>query len=55
MATNPNVAQLPIERKKLNKMMNLVTKSVELEKGETLVLIDSGSAPNVANIQTHFK
>ena len=55
MAANPNVAQLPVERKKLNKVMKLVSRSVELEEGETLVLMDSGSALNVAKIKTHFK
>ena len=55
MAANPNVAQLPVERKKLGKMMKLVTKSVELEEGESLVLMNNGRALNVAKIQTHFK
>ena len=55
MAANPNVAQLPVERKKLSQMMKLVTKSVELEEGKTLVLMDGGSALNVAKIQTNFK
>lgn len=54
MAASPNVAQLPVERKKLNQQMKLVTKSVELEEGETLVHMDSGSALSVAKIQTHF-
>ena len=55
MAANPNVAQLPVERKKLSKMMKLMTKSVEFEEGKALVLMDSGSALNVAKINTHFK
>ena len=53
MAANQNVAQLPVERKKLSQMMKLVAKSVELEEGDTLVLMDSGSALSVANIPTH--
>ena len=55
MTSNPNVAQLPVERKKLSKVMKMVTKSVELADGETLVLMDSGSAINVAKIKSHFK
>ena len=55
MAASPNAAQLPIERKKLNQMMKLVTKSVELEEGDTLVFMDSGNALSVAHIQAQFK
>ena len=36
-------------------MMKPMTKSVELEEGETLVLMDCKSAVNVAKIDTHFK
>ena len=55
VAANPHVAQLPVETKQLSKIMILVTKSVELEEREALVLMDSGSARNVANILMHFK
>ena len=55
MAASPNVAQLPIERKKPNTIMKLATKSVEREEGETLMIMDNGSALSVAKIQTHFK
>ena len=42
MAANPIVAQLPVERKKLGRVMKkLLTKSVELEERETLVLMHS--------------
>ena len=44
MAANPNVAQLPVERKKRSTNIKLVAKSVELEERETLVLMDNGSA-----------
>ena len=55
MAANPNDDQHPLERKKLSKMMKLVTKSIKLEEEGALVLVDSGSAPNVAKVQTHYK
>ena len=42
MAGNPDIALLPVGRKKLSKIMKLVTKSVELEESENQVLSSYG-------------
>ena len=54
MKQNPKVAQVPTERKQLSKVMKILTSKINLEEGETLVLMDSGSTINVAKIKKHF-
>ena len=51
---NPKVAQIPTERRKLSKIMKVLTSKIELENDEVLVLMDSGSTINVAKVKKHF-
>ena len=54
LARNPSVATLPTDKKKLSKVMKLISKKTTLEENETLVLVDSGSTINVAKMKEHF-
>ena len=54
MKQNPTVAQIPTERRKLSKIMKILSSKIELEHDEVLVLMDSGSTINVAKIKKHF-
>ena len=55
LEANPGTALLPLEPKKLTKVMKLMTSKIQLEDDEELVLMDSGSTINVAKIHKHFK
>ena len=54
LKSNPNTAKLPEEKKRLSKVMKVLTSKVKLEDGEVLVLMDSGSTIDVAKIKEHF-
>jgi hypothetical protein len=51
---NPTIAQIPTERRKLSKIMKILSSKIELADDEVLVLMDSGSTINVAKIKKHF-
>ena len=54
LAQHPGIAQVPTERRKMSKVMKIMTQHVEVGPGEQLVLMDSGSTVNVAKIAKHF-
>ena len=45
---------MPTERRKLSKVMKVMTKKIHMGRDEQLVLMDSGSTVNVAKIAKHF-
>ena len=54
MAENPDNAKLPASQKHQTRVMKVVTSKVQCGKDEVLVLIDSGSTINTADIAAHF-
>ena len=54
MASNPKLAALPSNPKKLSRALRKMPTGIEIKEGEVLALVDTGSNIHAADVDLHF-